>query len=183
MECPAAALAARRNDLDADRRRKTLESDRGAPESVLLTSQRLPASTADAGEAAADGPVDPAVRRTGYFTVSVVPGDSVGHRSGIALWLSCYPYVGAEVRRISWCQRPVSPRRGKSSIPKAVRDALGLGAGDAVVFRIDGQRAVLARTRDLLDLAGSVTVPVAKRSASWEEARSRTRASRAAARR
>jgi len=73
--------------------------------------------------------------------------------------------------------------KGQVTIPKAVRDALGLRDGDEVLFRVDGTRAVLARTADLLELAGSVPVPAARRGASWEEVRRQTRAARAAARR
>ena len=73
--------------------------------------------------------------------------------------------------------------KGQVTIPKAVRDALGLREGDEVVFRVEGTRAVLARTSDLLELAGSVRVPATKRGASWDEARRQTRAARAAARR
>jgi len=32
------------------------------------------------------------------------------------------------------------------TVPKAVRDALGIKEGDEVVFRVEGNRAVLART-------------------------------------
>jgi len=59
--------------------------------------------------------------------------------------------------------------KGQDTIPKAVREtlkavreALGLHDGDAVVFRLEGSRAVLTRTPDLLELAGSVTVPADK---------------------
>lgn len=72
--------------------------------------------------------------------------------------------------------------KGQVTIPKSVRDALGLRDGDEVVFRVEGMRAVLARTSDLLELAGSVSVPAAKRGASWDEVRRQTRATRAAAR-
>ena len=65
------------------------------------------------------------------------------------------------------------------TIPKAVRDALGLVEGDQVVFRVDGQRALLARTPKLLDLAGSVAVPAQKRGTPWPEIRHRTREVRA----
>ena len=65
--------------------------------------------------------------------------------------------------------------KGQVTIPKAVRDALGLVEGDQVVFRVNGQRALLARTPKLLDLAGSVAVPAQKRGTSWPEIRRRTR--------
>jgi antitoxin PrlF len=48
---------------------------------------------------------------------------------------------------------------GQVTIPKAVRDALALREGDEVVFRVEGARAMLARTSDLLELGGSVRVP------------------------
>jgi AbrB family looped-hinge helix DNA binding protein len=73
--------------------------------------------------------------------------------------------------------------KGQVTIPKVVREALGLAEGDSVVFRVEGHRAVLARTPDLLELAGTVSVPAAKRGATWEEIRSRTRATRSRARR
>ena len=68
--------------------------------------------------------------------------------------------------------------KGQLTVPKVVRDALGLTEGDRVVFRVDGRRAVLARTPRLLDLAGSVPVPAAKRGTPWPEVRRRTRAVR-----
>ena len=52
--------------------------------------------------------------------------------------------------------------KGQITIPKSVRDALGLAEGDQVVFRDEGQRALLARTPNLLDLAGSLDVPAPK---------------------
>ena len=72
--------------------------------------------------------------------------------------------------------------KGQLTVPKAVRDALGLSAGDEVVFRVEGRRALLARTQNLLELAGAVEVPAAKRSAPWNEVRQKTRAARAQAR-
>lgn len=58
--------------------------------------------------------------------------------------------------------------KGQITVPKAVRDALRLEEGDRVVFRVEGDRAVLARTPDLLALAGSIAVPAAKRGMAWE---------------
>jgi antitoxin PrlF len=68
--------------------------------------------------------------------------------------------------------------KGQVTIPRSVREALGLGEGDHVVFRVEGHRAVLARTPDLLDQAGAVEVPAEKRGVSWDEVRRRTRAAR-----
>ena len=34
--------------------------------------------------------------------------------------------------------------KGQVTVPKAVRDALGIKEGDEVVFRVEGNRAVLA---------------------------------------
>jgi AbrB family looped-hinge helix DNA binding protein len=73
--------------------------------------------------------------------------------------------------------------KGQITLPKVVRDALGLHAGDQVVFRVEGDRAVLARTPDLLDLAGAVRVPAGKRGTPWEEVRRQVRAARARDRR
>lgn len=68
--------------------------------------------------------------------------------------------------------------KGQVTVPKAVREALGLKAGDAVLFRVEGDRAVLARTPNLLDLAGTVSVPAEKRGARWDEVVRETRATR-----
>lgn len=73
--------------------------------------------------------------------------------------------------------------KGQVTVPKVVRDALGIEAGDEVLFRVEGNRAVLARTPDFLDLAGSMKVPAAKRNLAWDEVIRRTRATRAASRR
>lgn len=73
--------------------------------------------------------------------------------------------------------------KGQVTVPKAVRDALGLEEGDDVVFRVEGNRAVLARTPDFLSLAGSVAVPAARRNAAWDDVIRATRANRSARRR
>jgi AbrB family looped-hinge helix DNA binding protein len=73
--------------------------------------------------------------------------------------------------------------KGQVTVPKAVRDALGIMAGDAIVFRLAGKYAVLARTPDFLDLAGTVGVSPGKRNAAWDDVVHRTRVDRAAKRR
>jgi len=65
--------------------------------------------------------------------------------------------------------------KGQLTVPKAVREALGLVEGDQVVFRVEGKRALLARTPGLLALAGTVPVPAQKRGTSWPEIRRRSR--------
>lgn len=71
--------------------------------------------------------------------------------------------------------------KGQITLPKAVRDALGLAPGDRVLFRVQGAHALLARTPNLIELAGSVPVPPEVRGLSWDEIRER--AHRAQARR
>jgi AbrB family looped-hinge helix DNA binding protein len=73
--------------------------------------------------------------------------------------------------------------KGQLTVPKAVREALGIGAGDDVVFRVEGSRAVLARTPDFLSLAGSIQVPASRRNAAWDDVIRKTRAARSVARR
>ena len=73
--------------------------------------------------------------------------------------------------------------KGQVTVPKAVRDALGISEGDEVVFRVEGNRAVLARTPDFLALAGTVQVPATRRNVAWDEVIRRTRSDRAATRR
>ncbi|MFA4930067.1 MAG: AbrB/MazE/SpoVT family DNA-binding domain-containing protein [Patulibacter sp.] len=68
--------------------------------------------------------------------------------------------------------------KGQLTVPKAVREALGLHTGDRVVFRVEGEQAALARTPDLLDLAGVVEVPADRRGVDWDDVRSLTREAR-----
>ena len=70
--------------------------------------------------------------------------------------------------------------KGQVTVPKAVRDALGIVEGDEVVFRVEGNRAVIARTPDFLTLAGTIKVPAAQRNVAWDEIIRKSRATRAA---
>jgi AbrB family looped-hinge helix DNA binding protein len=69
--------------------------------------------------------------------------------------------------------------KGQVTIPKAVREALGLDEGDELVFRVERSRAIVAKTADLIELAGAVPVPLAKRGTPWDEVLRQTRRSRA----
>ena len=69
--------------------------------------------------------------------------------------------------------------KGQVTVPRSVREALSLQEGDRLVFRVEGQHAVLARSPDLLALAGSVSVPAAKRGTPWAEVLRQTRRARA----
>ncbi len=68
---------------------------------------------------------------------------------------------------------------GQVTVPKIVRDALGLKEVDTILFRVDGDRALLARTPDFLELAGTIAVDAGKRNAAWDDVIARTRAVRA----
>jgi antitoxin PrlF len=59
--------------------------------------------------------------------------------------------------------------KGQITVPKSVREALGLEAGDELVFRVHGDRAVVSKTPDFLDLAGSIAVPADKRGTPWDQ--------------
>ncbi|MGH2986735.1 MAG: AbrB/MazE/SpoVT family DNA-binding domain-containing protein [Solirubrobacterales bacterium] len=61
--------------------------------------------------------------------------------------------------------------KGQVTIPKVVREALGVGAGDELLFRVVEGHAVVARTPDFLDLAASVEVPPELRGRPWQEIR------------
>jgi len=80
----------------------------------------------------------------------------------------CHAYAAAKVTS-----------KGQGTVPKAVRDVLGITAGDEVVFRVEGNRAILAKTPDLLSLAGTVAVPASKRNVAWDDVLRRTRTNRA----
>ncbi|HYI21980.1 MAG TPA: AbrB/MazE/SpoVT family DNA-binding domain-containing protein [Candidatus Limnocylindrales bacterium] len=68
--------------------------------------------------------------------------------------------------------------KGQITIPKAIRDALGVEDGDHVVFRVEGDRAIFAKTSNLLDMAGVLSSPAPTRGTQWDEVEARARASR-----
>lgn len=72
--------------------------------------------------------------------------------------------------------------KGQITLPKPVRDALGLKQGDRVLFRVFEGRAVLSKVEDFLDLAGSVRVPPGKKDAAWPAVKAATWRRRATAR-
>jgi antitoxin PrlF len=64
--------------------------------------------------------------------------------------------------------------KGQVTIPKDVREAIGLRVGDRVYFRVQDGGAVISKVADFLDLAGSVPVPPELRGKSWKEIREET---------
>lgn len=68
--------------------------------------------------------------------------------------------------------------KGQVTIPRSVRQALSLEKGDSVIFRVEGERAVLGRAPDLLSLAGAISVPASKRGTPWDLVRAETRRAR-----
>ncbi len=68
--------------------------------------------------------------------------------------------------------------KGQVTIPKSVRDALGLDEGDEIVFRVEQTRALVAKTADFIEMAGAVTVPSARRGTPWDEVLRQTRRAR-----
>jgi AbrB family looped-hinge helix DNA binding protein len=73
--------------------------------------------------------------------------------------------------------------KGQVTVPRAVREALSLEEGDRLVFRVEGDHAVLARTPDLLAMAGIGERAGRQACNSWTEVLRQTRGIRAAERR
>jgi AbrB family looped-hinge helix DNA binding protein len=68
--------------------------------------------------------------------------------------------------------------KGQVTIPKPVRDALGLHEGDDLHFRVEDSRATISKSEDFVSLAGSVPVPAAKRGTPWDDVLRQTRQAR-----
>ena len=68
--------------------------------------------------------------------------------------------------------------RGRITIPKSVRDAMGIAVGDSVLFRVDSSRIMMEPLADFLSLAGTIKVPAAHRNAEWDTVRRAARESR-----
>lgn len=68
--------------------------------------------------------------------------------------------------------------KGQITIPKSVRDALGLQEGDNLHFRVDDSHATISKSKGFVSLAGSVPVPAAKRGTAWDDVLRRTRQAR-----
>ncbi len=68
--------------------------------------------------------------------------------------------------------------KGQVTVPKSVREALGVQEGDEIIFRVQGNTAMLAKTPDFLDLAATIAVPAARRNVAWDDVIARTRATR-----
>lgn len=75
--------------------------------------------------------------------------------------------------------------KGQITIPKAVREALCLKMGDAVLFAVDDdtQEVTIRRIPDLMEIAGTFEVPEDKKGKSWREIRAETWRIRSAERR
>ncbi len=59
--------------------------------------------------------------------------------------------------------------KGRLTIPRSIRDALGIKHGDQLLFRVGEGGVTLSRIPDFLELAGSVPVPPSKRGVPWKE--------------
>lgn len=68
--------------------------------------------------------------------------------------------------------------KGQVTIPKAVRDALGLVEGDTMHFRVEDSSATVSKSPDFVSLAGTVAVPAGKRGTAWDDVLARSRRAR-----
>lgn len=63
---------------------------------------------------------------------------------------------------------------GRVTIPKDIRDALGLQVGDRVFFQVQPTGARISKVSNFLDLASSVPVRPELRGRRWREIRDET---------
>lgn len=61
--------------------------------------------------------------------------------------------------------------KGQVTIPRDVREALGIQTGDRLYFRLEGETARVSRIPDFLELAGTFEVPEELRGAPWKTVR------------
>lgn len=61
--------------------------------------------------------------------------------------------------------------KGQITVPKEIREAVGLEPGDRLLFDLDGEEIRVRREPDLADLVGSVPVPEHLRGRPWKEIR------------
>ena len=73
--------------------------------------------------------------------------------------------------------------KSQLTLPRAVREALGVGPGDSIIFHVDEDGIRVSRIPDLDGLAGAVRVPAGKRGTPWDDILRQTRAVRGRARR
>lgn len=64
--------------------------------------------------------------------------------------------------------------KGQVTIPKEVRDALGVQTGDRLYFRVQRGSAVVTKVPGFLELAGSVPVPPELSGKPWKDIREET---------
>ena len=72
--------------------------------------------------------------------------------------------------------------KGQITVPKSVREALGLRPGDEVVFRVHGDRAVVAKTPDFSSCRHD-PVPAGRQGTSWDRVLRETHRAQAESRR
>lgn len=73
-------------------------------------------------------------------------------------------------------------QHGLVTLPDVVLGALGLREGDEILFRVEGDRALVTRS-EALDLTAPVTGTTSARAASWDLKASESRSARSATRR
>jgi len=65
-------------------------------------------------------------------------------------------------------------KKGQITIPKPVREQLGLKEGDKVIVKFDGKKTFIRKIPSIFDLQSSVPVPEDVRKLSWKEMEKKT---------